>query len=180
MLNHLVSLGLLLFLIPVSAQSGELAVGSNFISIDISGDRGGKVDGSSWSTSELRGKVWSIFYVDPDERDLNKEAQSALKSQKYQEGKFASVAVINLAATFIPNFILNMLIESSQKEYSQTIFVKDKQKILVKEWGLADDSSNVVIVGAEGVVRFLGKGKLSRDDIQTMLNVTQKAVDAAL
>lgn len=172
----------LLAWISLAAHSKELelSVGSKIPFVEITAENGGKVDGLPWSSSELSGKVWSIFYVDPDERDLNQEAQIALKSQTFQEGKFASAAIINLAATFIPNFILNMLIESSQKEYNRTVFIKDKEKIFVRKWGLADHSSNVVIVSSEGVVEFLGKGKLSRGDIQKMLEVTHKAIQASL
>ena len=40
-------------------------------SVVIDGKNGGKVDGSAWDSSMLKGKIHTLFYVDPDKRDLN-------------------------------------------------------------------------------------------------------------
>jgi predicted transcriptional regulator len=68
-------------------------------SIVSDGDNGGKTDGSAWSSKMLKGKVHILFYVDPDERDLNEPLSQALKKRQFDRKKYASVAMINLAAT---------------------------------------------------------------------------------
>ena len=47
--------------------------------------------------------------------------------------------------------------------------MKDLNKILVKEWMLADDSSNVVIFDRQGKVVFSVDGKLNQVQIDSML-----------
>ena len=61
----------------------ELPLGEVPPLIELSGDKGGRINGESWSTSELQGKVISLFYVDPDEADLNNDASEALKAEDF-------------------------------------------------------------------------------------------------
>lgn len=73
----------------------ELPLGEVPPLIELSGDKGGRVNGESWSSSELQGKVFSLFYVDPDEADLNNDASEAIKAEDFDKQKYGSVAVIN-------------------------------------------------------------------------------------
>ena len=73
----------------------ELPLGEVPPLIELSGDKGGRINGESWSSSELQGKVISLFYVDPDEADLNNDASEAIKAEDFDKQKYGSVAVIN-------------------------------------------------------------------------------------
>jgi len=172
---QVVTLGLGL-IASMQVKAETLSLGSPFPKLILEGKDGGKLDGSSWSTAELPGKAWSLFYVDPDEKDLNKDAQEALKAKKIPVEKLRSLAMINMAATVIPNFLISGRIEKSQKEYPNTVYVKDLNKVGVKTWGLADDSSNVVIIGPDGQVKYFFKGKLPPDEIQKMIEAVEKTV----
>ena len=74
-----------------------------------------------------------ISNVDPDESDLNNHVSEALKAEKFPLEKYGSIAIINMAATWLPNFALNMKLKSKQENYKNTVYVKDLQKILVQE-----------------------------------------------
>jgi len=100
-------------------------------SVSLSGENGGKVDGSVWSSKMLKGKVHIVFYVDPDKREENEALTKALKKRHFDRSKYASVAIINLAATWLPNAILESKLKTKQKEFPDTIYVKDKKKVLV-------------------------------------------------
>lgn len=162
------------FALPLKAQG--LSVGSKLPSLSLEGNSGGKTDSTPWSTSELTGKAWSLFYVDPDEKDMNKEAQEAIKAKKFPIEKLRSAAIINMAATAIPNFILSNRIAKSQSEYPTTVYVKDLNKAIVKNWDLADNSSNLIILGSDGLVKYVYKGKLPADEISKMLSIIEKEV----
>lgn len=101
----------------------ELPLGSLPPPVVLSGDKGGLVrDGSSWDSRSLTGKVSVIFYVDPDERDLNEKASAALAAddaldESRKVGKFASYVILNMAATWLPNVVLTRLIEDSQRNF---------------------------------------------------------------
>ena len=60
----------------------ELPVGEVPPKILLEGDFGGRLDGTKWSSEELiSGKITILFYVDPDESDLNNHVSEALKSE---------------------------------------------------------------------------------------------------
>ena len=151
----------------------ELPLGEIPKEIVLSGENGGKLNGESWNSSEIKGKVFALFHVDPDEADLNNGASEALKAKDFDKQKYGSYALINMAATWLPDFALEMKMESKQKEYPDTIYVKDLDKILVKEWKLADDSSNVVIFDRQGKVIFSVDGKLNQVQIDSMLQAVK-------
>ena len=87
----------------------EIEMGQVPEEVVLKGDLGGRLDGSPWSSKELKGKINVIFYVDPDERDLNNEASDALKKEKFPREKFQSYGIINMDATWLPNFIISVL-----------------------------------------------------------------------
>jgi YtfJ family uncharacterized protein len=107
--------------------------------------------------------------VDPDEKDTNNEASEALDKEKFPAEKFQSVAVINMAATWMPNFAISMSVEEKQKRYPRTIYVRDYKKVLVNAWQVADDSSNILAFDRQGKLIFRKDGKLTAEDIQKLI-----------
>ncbi|MCD6091566.1 MAG: hypothetical protein J7J72_08705 [Bacteroidales bacterium] len=138
--------------------------------ITLSEKAGGRVDGTPWSSSELVGKVWVVVYADPDESELNDAATEALKAKDYSNDVYQSVAIINMSATWKPNFLINTILKGKQKKYPDTIYVKDMDKTLVKTWGLADDSNDIVVFDSNGIVIFSHDGQLDADAIAEMIS----------
>jgi len=145
--------------------------------VTLKGDLGGRLDGSPWSSKELKGKVYVIFYVDPDESDLNNEASEALNKEEFPRDKFQSYGIINMDATWLPNFVISTLLEKKQKKYPTTIYVRDYDKVLVKAWGIADDNSDVLAFDKEGKLIFKKYGKLNAEDIQKLIQVIRANLD---
>lgn len=154
-----------------------LEVGQVPEKVELSGDAGGRLDGSPWNSDELKGKVHVLFYVDPDEKDLNNDASEALSQEKFPSDKYQSVAMINMAATWLPNFAISSSLEAKQKKYPNAIYVRDYDKILVKKWGIADDTSDVLAFDKEGRVIFTKEGKLSPEDIKKLVQVIRDNLD---
>ena len=167
----LIPLVALIWLSP--SLSAELPLGQPAPQVELSGDLGERVSGGDWNSSELTGVVHVLFYVDPDEGELNNSASEALKDAKFVEEKFRSVAIINMDATWMPNALIQIKLEKKQEDYPRTIYVRDYDKVLVKKWGLADDSSDIVVFDREGTVVFSVDGKLSDVQIEQMLKVTR-------
>jgi predicted transcriptional regulator len=137
-----------------------LEVGEPVPEITLGSDAGGRLDGSSWSSSELQGKVHLLFYVDPDEKDLNNDFSDAIKAEGLDSSKFSSVAIINMAATWKPNFVINAALKKKQLKFKKTLYLKDMEKLLVSKWGVADDNSDVILFDREGRVLFYHAGKI--------------------
>src|SRR4030065_314924 len=119
------------FLLSFPAWAG-VEMGQVPPKVELRQDLGGRLDGSPWSSEELKGKVYVLFYVDPDERDTNNDASEALLREKLSRDKFQSVGIMNMAATWLPNFAISSGLKDKQKRYPTTIYVRDYKKVLVK------------------------------------------------
>jgi uncharacterized protein len=162
----------------ISFNLHALTLGEQPKNITITGENGGLVkDASEWNSSMLKERVYVMFYVDPDEKDVNEHYSAALKKKNYSEqGDFSSIAIINLAATWKPNFVIEGILKSKQKEFPNTLYVKDKSSILVKEWELADDASNILIFTKDGRLLFYKSGKMSDVDMQKSFKLIEENI----
>ena len=156
---------------------GGVEMGKTPKEVNLSGDLGGRLDGSAWSTKELNGKVSVIFYVDPDEKDLNNEASDALQKEKFPLDKFQSYAIINMDASWLPNFAISSALKDKQERYPTAIYVRDYDKVLVKAWDIADDNSDVMAFDKQGRLVFMKYGKLNGSDIKTLIEVIRVQID---
>ena len=164
--------GLLVILLFLGGNLfSTLPVGKVPAKLTLSDKDGGRIDGTAWSSSELVGKVWVLVYADPDESDLNEAATEALKAKDYPEAVYSSVAVINMAATWKPNFLINTILKGKQKKYTKTTYVRDMNKVLVNTWGLADDSNDILVFDSNGTVIFSFDGQLGASDIEHMISL---------
>ena len=162
---------LLLLLAPLMAFALEL--GFVPLHITLQGDNGGLIDGSAWDSSILKDKVYVLFYVDPDKKEINDAVTQALKAKKFDRNNYASMAIINMAATWLPNFAISSALEKKQKEFPDTIYAKDLNKVLVKEWKLADDSSDVLLFDKSGKLIYIYEGKLNNEEISKLINLIE-------
>ena len=171
-----VSLSILFVLLSVGLFAG-LPVSQNAPLLELSGDDGGRVDDTAWSSSELVGKVWVVVHADPDESELNNAATEALKAEDYPEDVYGSVAMINMAATWKPNFAINLILKGKQEDYPSTIYVRDNDNMVGDKWALADDSNNIVVFDPTGKVIFSVDGKVSANDIKKMIAMINAEIE---
>ena len=156
----------------------ELPVGEIPPKVVLKDDLGGRLDGTQWSSEELvSGKVIVLFYVDPDESELNNHVSDALKAENYPKEKYGSIGMANMAATWLPNFAINMKLKSKQEQYKSTVYVKDLEKTLVKKWGLSDDNSDVVVFGKDGRVLYSVDGKFTDAQVKEIVKVVWDNLD---
>ena len=161
----------LLFALPLSA---ELPIGEIPPNIVLEGDLGGRLDGSAWNSEELiSGKVMVLFYVDPDESDLNNHVSDALKAENFPLDKYGSLGVANMGATWLPNFAINIKLKSKQAKHKATIYVKDLEKTFVKLWGLNDDDSDIILFGKDGKVLYSYDGKFSDAQVKELIQAVK-------
>jgi len=164
----------MIFLLSALPLSAELPLGKIPPKIVLEGDLGGRLDGTAWNSEELiSGKVMVLFYVDPDEADLNNHVSDALKAENFPLDKYGSVGVANMGATWLPNFAINIKLKSKQEKHKSTIYVKDLEKTLVKKWGLTDDDSDIILFGKDGKVLFSYDGKFSDAQVKEIIQAVK-------
>lgn len=160
---------ILITLISMSIQAQE-----TLKKIVLEKEDGAKVDGSAWSSDEIKDKVYVLFYVDPDEKNLNEHVADLIKKENFPLEKYGSIGIINMAATWLPNFAIASSLKEKQKKFPHTIYVKDFKKILVKEWGLKDDSSNVLVFNKKGQLIFKVLGKATDEEATKIVNLIKE------
>ncbi len=164
-------LATMIFIILVPTMLlAELPIGEIPPKVVLKGDLGGRIDGRQWSSEELVSeKVIVLFYVDPDESELNNHVSDALKAENYPKE--------NMAATWLPNFAINMKLKSKQEKHKETVYVKDLDKTLVKKWGLSDDNSDVIVFGKDGRVLYSVDGKFTDAQVKEIVKVVWDNLD---
>lgn len=159
----------MIFALSLSA----ITIGEVPKNISLSGKNGGLVKSGDWNSNTIKDKVIVMFYVDPDEKDTNSHFSKKLKERHYNEEIFASIAMINLAATWKPNFIIESILKEKQKEFPRTLYVKDKKSVLVKAWEIDDDASDIILFSKEGKVLFYKSGKMSEEDMTNIFKLIE-------
>lgn len=171
------SVPLLVSLVLPTASLAAPKLGEKPKTVELKDDTGGRVDGTPWSSSMIKDKVWALFYVDPDHRDKNEQLKEALKKEEFPKEKYSSIAVINMDASWVPNALIGSSIASNQEKYPDVIYVKDKKKALVKEWGLADDAYVVVLFDKQGNIVFNHEGDFADSDVQALIKLIKERMN---
>lgn len=147
-----------------------LEVGEVSSKVELREELGGRLDGKPWSSEELQGKVSIVFYVSPDEKDANNPASEALDKEKFPTDKVRSFGIVNMAASWLPNFAISAAIKEKQQRYPLTVYVRDYKKVLVNAWKVADHSSDILVFDKKGKLIFRKDGKLSDAEIQRLVS----------
>lgn len=162
-----------LFLLGSTAFAADLKVGDKAPNFNLKDTNGNNV---TLNSPVIAGKVISIFYADPGSKDMNNDAQFALKSAPGLERntKYKGLGIVNLKASVVPDFILNRMIASKQKESPDAVFLLDPDYTLVNSWGLTNKLSSVVVLDKQRICRYLYKGKLPKAEIDKMIAVIKE------
>jgi YtfJ family uncharacterized protein len=172
MVKHLVKwLIFVLHVFLINQAVHAVEIGKIPPKVELKGKLGARANGKPWSSEELKGKVHVLFYVDPDEKDMNSDASEALDRENFPLDKFQSVAIINMAATWLPNFAISSALKNKQKRYPEVVYVRDYRKVLVGAWKIADDSYNILAFDKGGKLIFRKDGRLTAEEIRTLIKV---------
>lgn len=138
-------------------------------------------DGSNKPASipDLGAKVVAVFYNDADEADLNDPLADALKARKFDEERYRGVGIANLADSKAPNFLIRKIVRGKIEKYKSTILT-DPDRLLAKAWSLGDcnNTSVFVLLGSDGKVLHVQRGKIRGDDIGKIVEMIAGLVEA--
>ena len=156
--------------LPVWAS--ELKVGEKALNFSLK-DSQGKV--YTLDSDEFKGRVVSIFYVDPDEKDLNNHVEDALLKDQGLDRKnaYKGFGIANLKDSMMPNFILKSVIKNKQ-EKTGAIILLDYNYTILNLWGLKNNSSDIVVLDKERICRYVHNGKLPPDEVSKVINIIKE------
>ncbi len=138
---------------------------------------GSYVNGREFSTKDFKGKITALFYVDPDHRTINDEANEKLQQQAFDLKYYQSFAIINMKATWLPNAILDQALKNSQKNFPDTKYVRDLNKVLVQKMNLKDDGYQTMLLNEKCEVIFNHIGKLTSTQVDELIKIIKKEIN---
>lgn len=129
----------------------------------------------SLASPDFEGRVMSIFYVDPDEKDMNVHVEDVLLKDPGldRKNRYKGLGITNLKATALPNFLIKGIIKSKQ-EKTGAIILLDYDYTILNLWGLQNDSSDVVVLDKERICRYIYKGKLPPEEVAKVVEVIKE------
>lgn len=127
------------------------------------------------NSDAFKGRVLSIFYVDPDAKDLNTHVEDALLKDKEldRDKAYKGFGITNLKAAKMPNFIIKSVIEDKQ-EKTRAIILLDYDYTILNLWGLKNNSSDLVVLDKDRICRFIYNGKLPPEEVSRAINIIKE------
>jgi hypothetical protein len=168
---------LLILFLSSPALLADLKIGETPPLLLLEGKEGGRVDGSAWSSAELTGKVHVLMYVDPDKVKVNSHVEEALADQDFDPQKVAAIGAINMAASWKPDFAIDLILKGKQEKYPNTVYVRDKNRAFVSQWGLVDQGYHVLGVSGDGKIIFSAATKLTAEQIRELIELIRKHIN---
>jgi predicted transcriptional regulator len=173
------TLFLALFLIYTHSHfAKQLSIGDKLPPTQLAKESGGRLDGSPWNLSDTiaQKKVTVIFYVDPDVKDRNEAISEQLSKRNFSKDKVQYLAIINMAATWLPNFAIASSLKKKQRKYPNTLYLKDFTKHIVKTWMIPDDENNIMILDQEGKLIYSHFGAVKKDNISSVIKLIEENI----
>ncbi len=150
----------LILSLMISSLFAEVDMIKPLKNITIKGDDGGYVIGGDWNSSMLKGKTTMLMYVDPDEQPKGEIYKPTIEAfeRDLDFNKFQILVILNLKATWKPDFLIKSLVKNKVGDYPKRIYILDKNSILVKSWGLADNEYNTLVLNKQAKVIYSHSG----------------------
>lgn len=156
------------------ATAADLKVGDSAAGFKLKDPKGVEY---SLDSPLYKGKVVVVFYNDPGSADLNNDLQNALKaareSGKIDQTQYQGLGIANLEDSIVPNFILQRIIKRKQEE-TKAVILMDPSYVVLNLWGLARNTSNIIMLDKQRVCRYIYKGKVPQADIAKVIALIQE------
>jgi predicted transcriptional regulator len=124
----------------------------------------------------IRGKIIIFFYETTNSFELNQPFKNILNKlydiqDKKTKDRLFKLAVIKCTSAFWPftNIWKNQLTKQSEKRYF-TIY-GDWNGKMMRDYMLADDDSNIMVIGKEGIIKYYNHGKISESEGEKVKNL---------
>lgn len=120
-------------------------------------------------------KVLTIFYTDPDVKDVNDQLSNALTAKKFPQDKYSGIGIANCKDTWIPNAGIRMKSRQKEKQFPGSVILLDQDHIFPKALELddCDEAGVVVVIGKDKLVKYIKYVKTPEESKAIINNVIQ-------
>ncbi len=119
-------------------------------------------------------KVLLINYVDPDESEVNEPFNEAMRKAREAglllSTDYMGLGIVDCKSTWKPDVLIRTIAGNKAEKYKRTILF-DYDAELRESWGLKEDSSNVILLDKNHVVKYISRGKIADEQIQSVVQM---------
>ena len=130
---------------------------------------GGSESGLVWKSDSLLGNTNVLIYVDPDKITDIKQCVSILEKENSKHNEFGITYIVNTKATLIPTFLIKSKIRKKAKNTENISYILDKNKVLIDNWKLQDNSANILVLDSSNKILFQYAGNVESTQIAKIL-----------
>ena len=158
---------IVLLTLAVASLFAEVDMETPLTAVTLEGDNGSYYTGEAWDSSMLQGKTTMLMYVDPDEKNKGEVFKPTIEAfeRDLDFNKFQILVILNLNATWKPDFVIRSLMKSKLTDYPKRTYILDTNSVLVKEWGLTDNEYNTLVINDESKVIYSHSGRWKEGEI---------------
>jgi len=163
----------------ISSLLTQVSASEPLKALTLSGDNGGVITGENWDSKMLKGKTTIMMYVDPDKKSDGELVTPVIElfEEDLNLEKFQILMIVNLDATWRPNAIIKALIKSKAKDNPNRTYIVDAKSVLVKEWKLANDEYNVVVIDDSSKIIYSHIGDWQKEELNKLDELVRKQVN---
>lgn len=167
-----------LLILAIAPLLAELTMEKPLPTITLEGENGGYYNGSTWDSSMLQGKTTMLMYVDPDEKNKGEVFKPTIEAfeKDLDFDKFQILVILNLDATWKPDFVIRTLMKSKLADYPKRTYILDTGSVLVEKWGLANNEYNTVIINDERKVIYSHSGEWKDGEMSKIDTIVRSEV----
>ncbi|MDO4697060.1 MAG: YtfJ family protein [Pasteurellaceae bacterium] len=165
-----------------SAFAHNVQLNANLPAVSVSQDgelvaQGKKVAYKNWSSASLAGKVRVVQHIAgrSSVKEKNEPLMNAIRQANFDRTKYQTTTIINADDAIIATgaFVKSSAEDGKLKNpHSQVVL--DQKSSVKKAWGLKEKESFIAVLDKRGNVQFVSEGKLSTEQIQQVLHLTQQ------
>ncbi len=124
------------------------------------------------------GRVFAVYYVDPDERAKSEPLESLLKKIDYPATKLQHLVMINLKAATLPGWLLrSIMYKRAKNEVGRSTYVMDRKKVLTKPpYSLPDNAYFFALLNKKHEVIYSHTGQMSNEEAQKIMGILAKEI----
>lgn len=132
-----------------------------------------------WDSSQLVGKVRVLQHIAgrTAAKEINAPLIEAIKLANLPHDRYQTTTIVNTddAISLTGTLVLNKL-KGSKREFPWAQFIVDSKGIVKKTWNLSPESSAIVVLDKNGIVKFVKDGRLTQEEIKNIMQELQQLV----
>lgn len=171
-----------LLLLNVNAEAIELGGSLPPLTVKSPGEihlSGEEVSYKPWSSAQIERKPHVVQYIAGTMKasKINEPFQDALNDSALDRNHFEVVSVVDLKQSMWgTRGIVNKELVKNKKKYMDSSIVADERGQGLEAWGLKKKGHAVIILDSNGEIKYIKDGKLSDDEIGSVLALLESLI----